>query len=553
MLRRFAHTCLLLTATWAVCAPLSAQTPPNGRRLIATGPDNPTAAGFRSQFADFDKLPLDGAIIRPTRRLADGTLEPADPAFSRQPWQPAELDAMVADLKECKPVRARDNFLAVQATPGDVDWFDDKGWRETVDHWRLLARAAKLGGLRGLAFEAVPVDAPSRLFQYTAQVKRHEKDFAAYAKVARDRGRDIMLAVTSEFPDVVVLCPRLYSSLLPLLGGDANPSGLLPVHPLGLLPAFLDGWWDAAPPKLQVIDMLVASNGGAAADPDFSRAYTSIRTQAARLAAPEHRPKLRAQMLIGHSVSLDGFLEPSTGGGAGESIRPDLSLTATASAALRASDGWILIEGQTGRWWPLAATEAAPAPWPEVFQGVTAALARARTPAAAARSRLAAASPAENRLTNGDFSKEGREGLPDAWWTWQHENSRGTARRDAPVADAGQPATAVWSAATDAHFGQDVSVKAGEAYALGARVKAAGQGAAVLKVGWKDARGQWMAADANLTVPAEGAPDVDGWHEIAAIVRVPPGANQLVFMVGAIGQELSEDRALFARAVLVRL
>lgn len=78
---------------------------PMGRRFIAAGPDNPTPSEFRRHLAEFEKLPFDGALIRPTRRLADGTEQRADLAFSREPWQPDEIEAMVAELKEAKPTR----------------------------------------------------------------------------------------------------------------------------------------------------------------------------------------------------------------------------------------------------------------------------------------------------------------------------------------------------------------------------------------------------------------------------------------------------------------
>ena len=547
-LLRFLFTAML--AAWAA-PPAPGNT--GNRRFIATGPDAPTPASFRTHLAEFEKSPFDGAVIRPLRRLPDGTTQPADLVFSRDPWQPAEIESMVADLKETRPTRARDNFLAVQARPGDVDWFDDAGWRETVDHWRLLARSAKLGGLRGLAFDPSPPGAPGTLFHYPSQSRRTEKDFAAYAKMARDRGRDIMLAVGTEFPEAVILAAGLYSEFLPLLGAEGSPAALLPTHPLGLLPAFLDGWWDAAPPKIQVIDSTPLADRRPAGEADFNRAFTRLRTQAARLAAPDHRTKLRAQFLIGHSLFLDAYLTPPKAGNP-SSPPPDSRLADHAAAAVRASDGWIRVHGESGRWWPADPPDAPPAePWSDRLPGVTDALARARTPTAAALRHLATASPAENRLANGDFAKEGKENLPDAWWTWQRDDSRGTARRTPPVIDAHQPATAIWSAATEAHFGQDLAVKPGESYAVGTRIHRHGAGVALLQLGWKDAKGQWTAPEAALLVAPEGEPDADGWHDLATIVRVPPGASQLVVMLGARGQLTADDHARFARAMAVRL
>jgi hypothetical protein len=343
---------------------------------------------------------------------------------------------------------------------------------------------------------------------------------------------------------------------MPLVAGDASPAALLPAHPLGLLPAFIDGWWDAATPKLQVID------GGRfpaqsidAGESDYSRLFTTLRTQAPRLAAAEHRAKLRAQLILGHRVELDGFLDApasrSNGNGTPGGAQA-LRLQSRAAAALRASDGWLLVQGgPAGRWWP-AADAAGSTSWNDVLPGAATALARARTPTAAAKERLATASPAENRLDNGDFAKESKNGLPESWGIGQ--NGQGTPQRHPPVPDANQPATAIWSGPTiDAYFDQNIAVKPGEIMVLGSRLKATGQGVGLIKVAWKDAKGAWTAPHANVLVPPEGAPDSDGWHDLAAIVRVPTGASQLVLMLGAQSLMTADDRVTFARAMVVRL
>ena len=91
--------------------------------------------------------------------------------FSREHWEWNELADCVADLKAAQPKLATQNFLFLYANPGDVDWFDDAGWREIVDHWRLLARAAREGGLRGILYDAEPYTPPHSQFLYGASRK----------------------------------------------------------------------------------------------------------------------------------------------------------------------------------------------------------------------------------------------------------------------------------------------------------------------------------------------------------------------------------------------
>jgi hypothetical protein len=266
---------------------------------------------------------------------------------------------------------------------------------------------------------------------------------------------------------------------------------------------------------------------------------------------------------VSHGLLLDAFLPPYENSWFTDPHNgpPDARLAAHTNHALQASDGWAWIHSENGRWWPTTpdsttpdSTTPEPTPaWTDRFPGVVAALASARTPAATAKERLAAAAPTDNRLANADFAKTGKENLPASWWTWQREDSRGTARRIAPAAEASQPATVVWTGAIEATFGQDLAVKAGETYAVGSRLKSTGHGTASLKIGWKDARGRWTATAAALEIPPDGSPDPDGWQSVAALVRVPAGASQLAFMLAAAGQLSNEEQAEFAQPVAVKL
>src|SRR4051812_18676946 len=129
----------------------------DGRQLIWTGWDIPTPAEFRTNVAAFDKLKLfDGSAIDPTRQLTNGTFVRAHEVFTNSHWAWSEFAQAVIDLKTAKPVQCTNNFLLLGANPGNVDWFDDADWVEVTDHWRMLARVAKQGGLAGLLFDPEP-------------------------------------------------------------------------------------------------------------------------------------------------------------------------------------------------------------------------------------------------------------------------------------------------------------------------------------------------------------------------------------------------------------
>ena len=62
-----------------------------------------------------------------------------------------------------------------------------------------------------------------------------------------------MRAVAKEFPDVKIFCYRLFSDLLPMLDSGDLTRALEP-DTYGLQPSFVDGWMDALPPGLTVVE-----------------------------------------------------------------------------------------------------------------------------------------------------------------------------------------------------------------------------------------------------------------------------------------------------------
>ena len=157
MISVFLRLCLL--ALFALL-PLMAWCSPSGK-LIATGWDSPTPSEFRKHILQFEKSPFDGTTIYPMIKRADGSSQSNAYAFSRDKWEAEACKEMIADLQAVNSRIKADSFLFCYANPGNVDWFDDAGWKEIADHWRQLARAARLGGLRGTPLRCRTLHAPS--------------------------------------------------------------------------------------------------------------------------------------------------------------------------------------------------------------------------------------------------------------------------------------------------------------------------------------------------------------------------------------------------------
>ena len=109
-------------------------------------------------------------------------------------------------LKGCKFQRLTDNFIMLNANPGDVDWFDDAGWRNIVEHWRIAAWVARQSGFKGILFDPEPYAPPHAQFSYSAQPERDKHTFDEYCAKARQRGREVMEAVAEEYPDITIFC-----------------------------------------------------------------------------------------------------------------------------------------------------------------------------------------------------------------------------------------------------------------------------------------------------------------------------------------------------------
>jgi len=375
---------LLLGLSWqANCAWAAAAAPV---QLITAGWDIPTPARFRAEVAAFEKWGLfAGTVIVPTRRFPDGGQRDCRHVFTRDHWERDEFTEALADLKAARPVTATNNFLYVLASPGDVDWFDDDGWREIVDHWRILAWLAKQGGLRGLHFHTEPYAFPPHSqFRYSAQAQRDRHAYDEYRAQARRRGREVAQAVVAEFPDLTLFFDRMFCDLLSLAASE-NPALALESHnSYGLQPAFVDGWLDVVPSTVTFVDGAKVAYEFTSQE-EFDRAYLRLRTEAPRLIAPEHRGKFLSQLRVAFPVYLDAAAAPA---GAKWHLPPvrgsqAARVEANVLAGLKASDDFVWFHGEHARWWP-GGNPKSPT-WPEKIAGVDRALLRAAKPETAAR------------------------------------------------------------------------------------------------------------------------------------------------------------------------
>ncbi len=350
------------------------------KKLIQTGWDTPDTAQFRRDLPAMEQWPFDGVVVSAQGRARDGTVFDAKPAFSTNRWERPAFSGALADLQAAHSTRLTDNFLILLANPGNVDWFDDAGWQEIVAHWRLLAWLAHKGRLKGLLFDPEPYTDPFKQFQYAAQPQRAQHSFADYEQKARERGREVMRAVTAEFPDAVVYSYFLFGECARALRAGGDPQARLASETYGLLPAFADGWLDVLPPSVTLIDgneRAYRYNSEAA----FNAAFVQLKSDCQAFVSPENRAKFRAQLQVSHGIYLDAYVNPPGSswfidGLGGSRVN---RLEANVAAAFHAADEYVWIYGEKARWWPpRQAGPKTPPTWPEVLPGAESALKNAK-------------------------------------------------------------------------------------------------------------------------------------------------------------------------------
>jgi hypothetical protein len=547
------------------------------KKLIAVGWDlaGLDTRALRDRRDEMESRPFDGITVYATGRRDDGKPCPLHWAFLREPWKYEWFAGAVDDCKACRFQRLTDNFLVVLANPGDVDWFDDPGWAAIVEHWRIAARVARDAGLKGIAFDPEPYAPPHAPFQYAAQTGRGQRTFDEYAAKVRQRGREVMGAIAAEYPDLALLC-FFMDSICAGATGHADPGPLLAGEGYGLLPAFVDGWLDAAPPGVTMVD------GHESAylynsDVAFLEAANLIRGACQELVSPANRAKYRAQVQVGFGIYLDAYVNPpgspwyvdGLGGPRVERLR------ANVRAAVRAADEYVWIYGEKCRWWPTANKSVTEKTWPEVLPGCEDALRFARSPEEWARwkiGELARAGALKNLVVNGDFSAakggaapaavapEPAAGAPEPaaeaaghpdrekvalaadWTTWQDDKSKGVFLLDLDAGASGKGAARLAGMA-DGCFIQKFKVEPGRHLAVEAVRRLRGRGDAVLVVRWQTAGEKWIHEDRDVHVAS--ADPRGAWGRLFGVVEVPEGAGQLVILLLARGQESPDDVAWF--------
>lgn len=216
------------------------------KKVIHFGWHTPDVASLRERVAEFERVPFDGLVIEPVLHEPGGAIPLHSSVFRTARTSSAAAETLTAELRAIPFRRFTDNFVRVNVTPGNIDWFDD--WAAVLHNARLAARIAREAGFKGIVLDTEQYEAP--LFEYRKQRDHGTRSYQDYAAQARRRGREVIQAINDAFPDPVLFLTFAYNT--PEL--DIPTWTELPDSHYGLLPAFLDGLLEGAAPGTVVVD-----------------------------------------------------------------------------------------------------------------------------------------------------------------------------------------------------------------------------------------------------------------------------------------------------------
>ena len=342
MTRAAAVACLIALALLTLAAPVRAFGP-LPKKIIEFGWDTPDTKYARENVAVMETVPFDGIVIAPRYTTPDGQGGSLDwQTFGSKAVDPGVIEPLIEDLRATKFTRFTDNFLRMNTTPGDVDWFDD--FSPVLHNCRLCARLAQQGGLKGILFDVEQYQ--KQLFTY-GQMKYQDKSFTEYAEQARLRGREVIQAINSEFPDVTIFLTFGYE----LPWREMGTGFALEKASNGLLAPFLDGVIEAASEQTKIVDGWELSYGYKTRD-RFLDAYGFIHNTAREMCAVPLAYQRKVQAGFGTWMDYDsggrgGFFADEFG----KNHFTPWEFHRALVSALRVSDEYVWVYTERLNWW----------------------------------------------------------------------------------------------------------------------------------------------------------------------------------------------------------
>lgn len=268
------------------------------KKVIELGWDIPTAAYIKDNISGMETKPFDGVCFRYNQE--------APLAFEKRVWTESEMNFTTLS-QIAWGSKLTNNFLQLwgQSKNNDPDWYNDELWRMVVGNMKLFSKAMKLSKAKGVFFDSEfyyhnETHSP---WVYNATIFP-DKSFGVVKTKVRQRGREFIVALQTEMPNVEFLCTYLVGMAWARSGQSVDN---LATTSYALLPSFLDGMLDGATSGAVFIE---GNEGSYGYDETrkFASGYDYIRnesTGAINLISADVRHKFSSQGQIAMALYVD--------------------------------------------------------------------------------------------------------------------------------------------------------------------------------------------------------------------------------------------------------
>ena len=268
------------------------------KKLIQWGWGTPSIEHLAIHGPELDKdTPFDGLITAGTYTSNGKEKSFAWSWFGKEKIPREAADKWIAGLKAAGFKRMKHIFILMVTMPGTVDWFDD--FTAINRNARLIARVAKQGGCVGimLDFEEYGRKRGIAPFTYSYQKYHDTKTYKEYAAQVKLRGKQLGQALSSEFPDAVLLMTGAHAGVYDRMRFTRPLDDTV----YGLLPPLVDGLMEGTPPSTTIVDACEGAYGYREMN-EFRQAREMIW----KGATVSSNPKLYAErMHVGFGLRMD--------------------------------------------------------------------------------------------------------------------------------------------------------------------------------------------------------------------------------------------------------
>ena len=519
------------------------------KKIIATGWEfiKMTPKDLLINKAELDKLPFNGVAIGYNIATdKHGENYSYSDLFGDPFYEKKQFEKDISVGKNFKSEVLTDNFVMVwAASKNRISWSDDKAWERISHNMGVIGWFAKEIGFKGILWDQEDYRRTDQFF-YTQSL---DGDYETVCTQARKRGKQIMTALTAEYPDITVYTMWFMTHSWGEMNSNDPVSGSKAKGDIWY--SFANGLLDGLSSQATIIDG--SECGYYLQSEEFFYETDQSRHKALCYVAHENVQKYKNQVMSGTAIYLDMYANnestvwyypPLAGSRAGK-LRQNLF------DALAASDKYVWTWNEESVWanWKYSTQnnnksmpmlEKLPN-WEKSVPGIHRAIKLARDPLETAR-KIVTDPNKEERQKNKLLQKEllidnkslkSSDSIFIKGWLTRNDGSLYAAHV------LGINKRFPDGRLNNGFFYQVLDVEYGEWYAIEGLYKDIKNANVNILIGWGPAKSNGMFHFAHEVILAFNQPSEHEWHSAFDVVQVPRGAVRMYFFICI--RNLNED------------